>query len=412
LLAFAGTRTQHRMAVNIEDAGFEIRDMIAWVYGSGFPKSHNIGKSVDKIEGNKRKIIGTQNDFSLDGKKRNPHKHTPLQETGSADHQYGYKDGWDAPVTIGKSEWEGWGTALKPALEPITMARKPLQEKNIAKNVLKHGTGGINIDECRVEFDSKDTNPATNPLYRHQNKDKYKQVTDHGKNEGEHIKFTNSINPPSEKGRFPANLIHDGSDEVKDVFPNAGSGNNFQKYNYNEKEYDNKETSMFNGDKPDAPSNYNDKGSASRFFYCAKASKLDRNEGLEKFEPSEKYTAGNYSQSPVCVDCHKTLNGTNNHSRCSGEVYYREMQSKNTKNHHPTVKPTDLMKYLCRLVTPKGGLVLDPFMGSGSTGKACVYEGFSFVGIDLSEKYCEISKARIEAAEKHKKLLDSQLKLF
>ena len=133
---------------------------------------------------------------------------------------------------------------------------------------------------------------------------------------------------------------------------------------------------------------------------------------LEKFEPSEKYSAGNYSQSPVCVDCHKTLNGTNNHSYCSGEIYYRQMQSKNTKNNHPTVKPTDLMKYLCKLVTPKGGLVLDPFMGSGSTGKACVYEGFSFVGIELSEEYCKIAGARIQAAEKHKKLLDSQLKLF
>ena len=383
LLAFAGTRTQHRMAVNIEDAGFEIRDMIAWVYGSGFPKSHNIGKAVDKLEGNERENLGRN-----ENSRENCDTTNTLYESGTV--------GKTDYVTKGDSEWEGWGTALKPALEPITMARKPLEEKNIVTNVKKYGTGGINIDGCRIETGDKTKRKNKGVEWGIRNDKSDNQENEYG----------------SELGRFPANLIHDGSDEVKDLLPNVGSGNNFQKYNYNEKEYDNKETSMFNGDKPDAPSNYNDKGSASRFFYCAKSSKLDRNEGLEKFEPSEKYTAGNYSQSPVCVDCQKTLNGTNNHSRCSGEVYYREMQSKNTKNHHPTVKPTDLMKYLCRLVTPKGGLVLDPFMGSGSTGKACVYEGFSFVGIDLSEKYCEIAKARIEAAEKHKKLLDSQLKLF
>ena len=396
LLAFAGTRTQHRMAVNIEDAGFEIRDMIAWVYGSGFPKSRNIGKDVEKtnVGGLKNlKQVGTKKGAQVSTGTKGfsySQEYVPGKSMG------GKTTTGDIPVYEINNEWEGWGTALKPALEPITMARKPLQEPNVAKNVMKYGTGGINIDGCRIETEDKTKRKNKGVEWGIRNDKSDNQENEYG----------------SELGRFPANLIHDGSDEVKDVFPNVGSGNNFQKYNYNEKEYDNKETSMFNGDKPDAPSNYNDKGSASRFFYCAKASKLDRNEGLEKFEPSEKYTAGNYSQSPVCVDCHKTLNGTNNHSRCSGEVYYREMQSKNTKNNHPTVKPTHLMKYLCRLVTPKGGIVLDPFLGSGSTGKACVYEEFSFVGIDLSEEYCNISKARIEAAEKHKKLLDSQLKLF
>ena len=168
------------MTVNVEDAGFEIRDQIMWVYGSGFPKNHNIGKAVDKLLGNEREVTG---------------------------------------------EWEGFGTALKPAHEPIVMARKPISEKTVAKNVLKHRTGGINIDGSRVSFENDSDDPAYNPLYRYQNRDKYKQVTDHGQNEGVNVKFTDSLNPPNEAGRYPANFIHDGSQEVLDLFPDsAGSG--------------------------------------------------------------------------------------------------------------------------------------------------------------------------------------------
>jgi DNA modification methylase len=232
LLAFAGTRTQHRMAVRIEDAGFEIRDMIAWVYGSGFPKSHN-----------------------LDG------------------------------------EHEGWGTALKPALEPITMARKPLVG-TVAANVQQHGTGVLNVDGCRVGTES--TRRTCNGVGVSSSFD----LAASGQQR---------ING-SDSGRWPANLIHDGSEEAVGLFPAS---------------------------KQD---------SAARFFYCAKASKQDRGE-----------------------------------------------------NAHPTVKPTDLMRYLCRLVTPKGGIVLDPFMGSGSTGKAAVLEGFRFIGIEREAEYVAIAKARIAA---------------
>jgi len=278
LLSFAGTRTQHRMAVNIEDAGFEIRDMIAWVYGSGFPKSHNIGKAVE-----------------------------------------------------GTSEWEGWGTALKPALEPITMARKPFKG-TVANNVLTNGVGGINIDGCRVGNEKIETS----------NGDGFGMKGIYGTG-------INNNKGEIRNGRFPANFIHDGSDEVTDLLEES-----------------------------------------SRFFYCAKASKQDRNEGLEDFD--DKF-------SPTMND------------GIDGKEHNKELATKK-KNHHPTVKPTDLMRYLVRLVTPKNGIVLDCFMGSGSTGKACALEGFEFVGIDLDKDYCEIAKARIDKAVEDKKQAEAQKELF
>ena len=189
LLSFAGTRTQHRMAVNIEDAGFEIRDMIAWVYGSGFPKSHNIGKAVDKLQGYERMIIGERKVLDMTG---GNYKNT----FDKTDKQF--------DITKGSSEWEGWGTALKPALEPITMARKPFKT-SVAENVLKNGVGGINIDGCRVKGKPRTTHidgnydSANNKIY--------------GKREG------GKLDVP--QGRFPANFIHDGSDEVKDLFPHT-----------------------------------------------------------------------------------------------------------------------------------------------------------------------------------------------
>ncbi len=322
LLAFAGTRTQHRMAVNIEDAGFEIRDMIAWVYGSGFPKSHNIGKKIKK--------------------------------------------------------WKGWGTALKPALEPITMARKPFKT-SVAENVLKNGVGGINIDGCRVKGKPRTTHidrnydTATNKIY--------------GKRAG------GKLDVP--QGRFPANFIHDGSDEVLSSFPTTTSG-----YIANHHKFGNDRQSMFGNNKYQKSSQKQslDKGSAARFFYCAKASKQDRNEGLEDFE--DKLSSASEFR-PINLE--KTNKGEN------GNPYGRW---KPLKNNHPTVKPTDLMRYLVRLVTPKNEIVLDCFMGSGSTGKACALEGLSFVGIDLDKDYCKIAKARIDKALEDKRIMDSQLKMF
>lgn len=355
LLAFAGTRTQHRMAVRIEDAGFEIRDMIAWVYGSGFPKSLNIGKAVDKIRGNERKIVG---------------------EIRAGKTAMGQNSGWNDHAnrtvidsTKGTSEWEGWGTALKPALEPITVARKPLSEKSVAENVLRWGTGGINIDGSRVSHSEevKTTNRQKN------NGDTWNsENTGLRNNPGD-------IASASPLGRFPANLIHDGSDDVVGLFPKAGKGSGGKPYNYAGKEYDNKKTSMFNGDKPQAPSNFNDSGSASRFFYCAKASKSERDRGLQDMEEKKwvQWQTGNgASGKPSSIS---------------------EGRNTTYRNFHPTVKPVALMEYLVKLVSREGVLVLDPFTGSGSTGIACKNLGREFIGIELDPEYCKIAKKRIEA---------------
>jgi site-specific DNA-methyltransferase (adenine-specific) len=323
LLSFAGTRTQHRMAVNIEDAGFEIRDMIAWVYGSGFPKSLNIGKAIDKMEGTEYP------------------KNTVVSENVSMSGGNYTRNTIDIQSELGK-QWEGWGTALKPSLEPITVARKPLSEKTVAQNVLKYGTGGINIDGCRVNTEDKMSYSSSQK----------EGVT----------KFGTGTTEQSPLGRFPANLIHDGSDEVVGLFPDTKSGKMGAN---NTRHTDGSPNGIYGKFDVNHPlgETYGDSGSASRFFYCAKASKSDRNEG--------------------CLDVITTENGIERKG-----------------NIHSTVKPTKLMSYLVKLVTPKGGMVLDPFMGSGSTGKACVLEGFDFIGIDLDPEYCKIAEARIKAVEK------------
>ena len=248
LLSFAGSRTYHRLVVNVEDAGFEIRDQIMWVYGSGFPKSHNIGHKAE--------------------------------------------------------EWVGWGSALKPAHEPIVVARKPLIG-TIVENVLEHGTGGLNIDGCRIGLtQNDDSRLGGKGTWK---TDKMAKDVYVGQYSGVEISS-------HEGGRFPANFIHDGSDEVVSLFPNS-----------------------------------NDEVSAARFFYCAKASQQEKHFGLE------------------------------------GEDL----------NMHPTVKPVDLMKYLCRLITPPNGIVLDPFMGSGTTGIAATQEGFNFIGIEMDDEYIKIANHRI-----------------
>ena len=297
ILSFAGTRTQHRMAINIEDAGFEIRDMIAWVYGSGFPKSLNIGKAVDKLQGNERKITGK------------------LQVN-----------------TKVASEFEGWGTALKPAFEPITVARKPLSEKTVTKNCLKWGTGGINIDGCRVGYQNEaDIRQAEAKSKVTNNRDQ-----DICKS---HIfpkeKVQNNFDRT--QGRFPANFIHDGSGEVMELFPNTKSGGGI-------KAPKGCKLSIFRASNHEEGSTYNaNSGSAARFFYCAKASKDER----------------------------------------QGST-------------HPTVKPITLMEYLIRLVSREGAVILDPFMGSGTTGIACINTNRNFIGIELDKTYFEIAKKRID----------------
>jgi transcriptional regulator with XRE-family HTH domain len=334
------------MAVRIEDAGFEIRDMIAWVYGSGFPKSLDVSKTIDKRGGiqvawfapwfrrwrkkngitqkqvaalfpsKTGRLTGCVANWELGLNMPTPEQFNLIRdmfglpfasveeaerevvgqhstEMGGLGGQRLGKKGGDitAPATEAARQWAGWGTALKPALEPITVARKPLMG-TVAENVLAHGTGALNVDGCRVGSAVGDE-----PLR-----------WEHGRGMGFHgAKNRGPCQLLTSPGRWPANLIHDGSDEVVGLLNDA-----------------------------------------ARFFYCAKASKRDRDEG----------------------------------------------------NNHPTVKPTDLMRYLCRLVTPPGGTVLDPFMGSGSTGKAAMLEGLDFIGIERDPEYVKIAEARIGAAKK------------
>lgn len=391
LLAFAGTRTQHRMAVRIEDAGFEIRDMIAWVYGSGFPKSHDVSKAIAKRAGGelaakdaisfmreRREELGLSRvEFERlifgrsDGNVRNWEDGISLPKPGLwneikramglevtpfdadmergdvvigvEDGSYGYQKTdarWEnkrvvrSPATPEAKQWAGWGSALKPALETITLARKPLIG-TIAQNVLQYGTGGLNVDGCRVE--------ALDESYeKNTNRDNVKGHW--GNSDGTANVRANSA------GRFPANLIHDGSEEVVGLFPESNGGAFPKKSNIpTGRHYDGGWGAVDNKERTEMGN-----GSASRFYYVAKASKRDRNEGLPE----------------------------------------------GTTSSHPTVKPTDLMRYLCRLITPPGGTVLDPFTGSGSTGKAAILEGFNFIGIERDPEYVRIAEARISHVTK------------
>ena len=393
LLAFAGTRTQHRMAVRIEDAGFEIRDMIAWVYGSGFPKSLDVSKAIDAQDAAKVRLerrfkftewmrltgLTAKRINDITGTEMGHHYTTHPTQPSVATREHlealrdyipgevpdwvealvdertvesenmkrrevvGVKemrdtsevriavtasaDDYDAAArrevaitaahTPEAAQWAGWGTALKPALEPITVARKPLAG-TVAENVMRHGVGGLNIEGCRVPGEKPQVTQGINSNASSFNVAKERRIS----------------GDPNE-GRWPANLIHDGSEEAAEPL-----------------------------------------GSAVRFFYCAKASRKDRNEGCEGME-QKMPTAPNGAENAVSAN--------------------RGSRSGPRENHHPTVKPTDLMRYLCRLVTPPGGVVLDPFTGSGSTGKAAILEGFRFVGIEREAEYIEIARARIEA---------------
>ncbi len=350
LLAFSGSRTYHRMAVAIEDAGFEVRDMIEWVYGSGFPKSLNIGKAVDKLQGNEREVVGTSNGAGKLMEER------PWNQNPDYDK--------NIPVTKGTSEWEGWGTALKPAHEPICMARKPL-EGTVANNVLKHGTGGLNIDGSRVGTTGGETHKGGfgSGIY--------------GDSKG-----VETDNTPT--GRFPANLIHDGSDEVEAVFPDSKSGSG------KATEYE-KHGGQWGKGKQIRNADFGDSGSASRFFYTAKASKSERNAGLEGFEI-------------------KRLEGRDV-GQDERNVPYKNRNTP-TANQHPTVKPLSLTKYLATLIKPPtGGRLLVPFSGSGSEMIGALQAGWEYVeGVELTEEYIPIAEARIKYWLEKKEVEDNQPK--
>ncbi len=303
LLAFGGTRTFHRLTCAIEDAGWEIRDCIMWVYGSGFPKSLDVSKAIDA------KITtggcGPKNMRMRDmGNNYRPHNLAGTKDYGKgrmsrgADTDRDYKESPEVTDVIAK-QWQGWGTAIKPAWEPIIVARKPFKG-TVAANVLANGTGAVNIDGCRVAPTGDISGWSKSGSRESEN------LAMSGKN------YKREAKPDNPTGRWPANLIHDGSNEVLECFPDG----------------------------------------SARFFYCAKASKRDRGPG----------------------------------------------------NSHPTVKPTELMRYLCRLVTPPNGLILDPFCGSGTTGKAAIKEGFNFIGMDENEKYISIAKQRLTRKRKVKEV--------
>lgn len=475
LLAFGGTRTYHRMTCTIEDAGFEVRDMIEWVYGSGFPKSLNIGKKIDQMQGNEREDLGKS-------------IHSANRKSGSKTFGQIPSNEGERILTKGTSKWEGWGTALKPAHEPICMARKPLAEKSVAENCLKWGTGGINIDESRVAHQSEADRLSATPQGK---------VIRNNFAPGEGMEGIETNRPDTSLGRFPANLIHDNSEEVRECFPESKSTANVR----NNKTADN----IFKTTKDYTTSGHNDKGNASRFFksiiYQAKASKSDRNLGLDNYLTvkhngviinnnktlcKEENTVAvqllrkvileqelvnfNIDESGVNImgQCHKdslftiltiinkiieskilnllmhsltneftqdvkleTENGgslaenvenlkkwimtttKDNQELALGasRVVYQMLQQisvkenwKEATNFHSTVKPTALMQYLITMITPKSGTVLDPFMGSGSTGKAAIRDGFSFIGIEKEAEYFDIAKARIEAELKEKEL--------
>ena len=336
LLAFGGSRTYHRIAFAIEDAGFEIRDCIMWLYGSGFPKSMNLGLAIDKKNGVESEVVGINKsvqDLKEVGKITG-HKMTFGQEgTQNCARK-------DVPILKARNQWDGWGTCLKPAYEPIIVARKPFKG-SLVDNVIENGVGGLNIDECRVAFDGE-------AAWKPQKSGKSSRAF-----QSEETTTAGGECAANENGRFPANVI----------------------LTYDETDKDEVCGCMVDID--------ND---CSRYFYCAKASKKDRDEGLEKFETKTKVFNGKSdSSSEDMKDVEKRF-------------------TTNGKNIHPTVKPIELMQYLIRLVAPKGATIMDCFMGSGSTGKAAMFENrernanYHFIGIELTDEYLPICKSRIDYA--------------
>ena len=428
LLAFGGSRTFHRLACAIEDAGWEIRDCVMWVYGSGFPKSLDVSKAIDKAMFTTRTLnpdfqavrawlrgkvkdkgltyreidaaLGNENSHKASHYLDNSQPQLPtvedwgiikgllqLDDADDLDRPprllvetferkiVGYRtvrrgvafssDGppelpITKPICEASARWQGWGTALKPAWEPIIVARKPL-DGTVAANVQKHGTGGMNIDGCRV---------GTEPL------------SQHGRRDGENRAMSgrNYAEPAgrSWSGRWPANFVHDGSEEVVGLFPVAAGASGKASGPTRGKLGTQGRYGSATGENMGESAFYGDSGSAARFFYCAKASKEDRDEGLDGVGPGR-------DSDRVKDD---GPGGANPRNRTNAP----------RRNHHPTVKPTALMRWLVRLVTPPGGVVLDPFMGSGSTGKACAKERFQFLGIELDADYFDIACRRIEDA--------------
>lgn len=373
MLAFGGTRTFHRLACAIEDAGWEIRDTVMWVYGQGFPKSLAVDKAIDKAAGAEREVVvgvghhhATDKAWVVSGGRK------PYQKGDAA-----IGEPILAPATPAALQWQGWGTALKPAWEPIIVARKPLQG-TVAANVLAWGTGAINVDGCRIP-----TGDSTSRAFE--------ASTYEGPSGYRTVRSAATVTGGSPLGRWPANLIHDGSEEVVGLMPTVKAGVAVRR---NVGHSPSSNINYATGSQDAAMRQdvtYGDSGSAARFFYCVKASKADRDEGLDGMEATH-FAA---SMNRRCLICgHSQLSA--HPCECEAPRWEEPLPR---RNHHPTVKPTALMRYLCRLVTPPGGVVLDPFMGSGSTGKAALQEGFRFTGIEIDSGYYAIAERRIADAQ-------------
>jgi site-specific DNA-methyltransferase (adenine-specific) len=401
LLSFGGTRTYHRVAVAIEDAGFELRDSIAWLYGSGFPKSLDVSKAIDKAAGAEREVMPQGSTICADY----PNPCNGHSETGKFSATVHALP--SAPSTPEAQQWQGWGTALKPAFEPVIVARKPI-EGTVANNVLKWGTGGLNIDGSRIGTETISTHNAPKGSFAG----------------GEPDRGSDTSSYKEHTGRWPANVIlgHTQSCQStgKTIKSKTGAGKRtatfgtqdtqsggdgsggWSGYEYETEVYEcvdgcpvklldeqsgtsksqggtnpiTNKRAIYGESKDWQPFNYGDSGGASRFFYVAKASKRDRNEGLEGM--------------PIRRPDDRTETGMGT---------FAEKGVQPAQNFHPTVKPTSLMEYLVKLVTPPHGTVLDPFTGSGSTGKAAILQGFDFIGIEMTEEYLPIIEGRLKHAE-------------
>lgn len=348
-------RTSHWTATAWENAGFEIRDVVAHIFGSGFPKSLNIGKAVDKLQGNERIATGEI--------KHHAQKGVAVAEERGAIGGGAFGQAKDEEITKGTSEWEGWGTALKPAREDWLLMRKPLAEKTVAENVLKYGTGGINIDESRVGTEERFNAPAGN------------KAGGNSLNMSA-VGMPQDVDGTTAIGRFPANLIHDNSEEVRGCFPETKSGKMGKQHTRHTDGSPNGIYGKFDINH-ELGETYGDSGNASRFFksiiYQAKASKSERNKGCEDLAEKQ------YS-----------------HDGREKEIENPYQRNKSVSaNNHPTVKPIALMEYLIKMVTPKGGIVLDPFAGSGSTLVAAKQNGFQYIGIEMTAEYIPIIEARL-----------------
>ena len=364
LVAFGAPRLVHRLTCQIEDAGFEVRDQLLWVFGSGFPKSLDVSKAIDAAAGAVREVVGPDPQAA---RRNNGPRFDNVMNTAPR----GVTD-ITAPATPDAARWSGWGTALKPAYEPIVLARKPL-DGTVAQTVQRWGTGAINIDGCRVGTEGGGTNCS--------NRDENGKCRGHA-NAGQSTSgetFHGPI-PTGPTGRWPANLI---LDEAAGAMLDAQSG--VRTSGRVTKTYDSEPRESVamstKGRKLDPDMVYSDSGGASRFFYCPKASRAEREAGLDHLPPRVV--------DPLREDDAAARDNPRTGAGRSGEA---------RRNPHPTVKPVDLMRWLVRLVTPPGGMVLEPFAGSGTTLVACALEGVDCLGMELDADYVEIARARVEHA--------------